>query len=51
MAAADEREPKLLDADSLMDEIIAKKGPRPYQDGLSESNWEEVGSFRRGCGF
>ncbi len=37
--------PKLLDADALMDEIIAKKGPREYKEGLSEENWEEV-SYR-----
>lgn len=34
--------PKLLDADTLIDEILAKKGPHVYQDGLSEENWEEV---------
>ena len=33
---------KLLDVDSLVDEIIAKKGPHKYTDGLSEDNWEEV---------
>ena len=34
--------PKLLDADELIDEIIAKKGPVKYEQGLSEENWEEV---------
>ena len=41
MMAAEEG-PKLLDADALMEEIVAKKGARPYQDGLSEENWEQV---------
>ena len=31
-----------LDADVLIDEILAKKGPARYKDGLSEDNWEEV---------
>ena len=34
--------PKILDADALIDEIIAKKGPYKYTEGLSEDNWEEV---------
>lgn len=33
---------KILDADDLIDEIIAKKGPHKYTEGLSEDNWEEV---------
>lgn len=45
MAMASAERPRLLDADSVMDEIIAKKGPQPYKDGLSEDNWEQV----RGC--
>lgn len=36
------RNPTLLDADELIDEILAKKGPQKYAQGLSESNWEEV---------
>ena len=35
---------KLLDADTLIDEILAKKGPQKYKGGLSEDNWEEVGT-------
>ena len=31
-----------LDMDAMIDEILAKKGPRKYQDGLSEDNWEQV---------
>ena len=34
--------PDVLDADQLIDEIIAKKGPQKYTGGLSEDNWEEV---------
>lgn len=34
--------PRLLDADALIDEIIAKKGPQKYTEGLSEDKWEEV---------
>ena len=34
--------PKILDADALIDEIIAKKGPHQYKGGLSEDNWEQV---------
>ena len=37
--------PAMLDADALMDEILAKKGPQKYTQGFSEDNWEEV---RRG---
>ncbi len=33
----------ILDPDVLIDEILAKKGPQTYKDGLSEENWEEVG--------
>ena len=38
--------PQLLDADALIDDIIAKKGPHKYTDGLSEETWEEVGFGR-----
>lgn len=34
--------PQLLDADELIDEILARKGPAKYKDGLTEDNWEEV---------
>lgn len=40
--AADPEGPKLLDADTLIDEILAKKGPQEYKDGLSEENWEQA---------
>lgn len=33
----------VLDPDLLIDEILARKGPQTYKDGLSEDNWEEVG--------
>lgn len=33
---------KLADADELIDEILARKGPAKYTNGLSEENWEEV---------
>jgi len=49
MATAPEKKktepPKLLDADALIDEILAKKGPQKYKDGLSEDKWEEVHSY------
>ncbi len=35
-------EPKVLDVDDLIDDILAKKGPQKYTDGLSEDNWEQV---------
>ncbi len=35
-------EPKLLDVDELIDEILATKGPATYTDGLTEGNWEQV---------
>ena len=35
-------EPKVLDVDKLIDEILATKGPAKYTDGLSEDNWEQV---------
>lgn len=38
--------PKLLDADTLIDEILAKKGPQEYKGGLSEENWEQVGLIK-----
>lgn len=41
MAGAEEG-PKLLDADTLIDEILAKKGPQKYTGGLSEENWEQA---------
>ena len=31
-----------VDMDAMIDEILAKKGPQKYQDGLSEENWEKV---------
>ena len=31
-----------VDMDAMIDEILAKKGPQTYKDGLSEQNWEEV---------
>lgn len=34
--------PQLVDAEALIDDIIAKKGPHRYTEGLSEDNWEEV---------
>lgn len=34
--------PKLLDADTLIDEILAKKGPQQYKEGLSQENWEQA---------
>ena len=34
--------PPVVDADTLIDEILAKKGPQKYKDGLSEDNWEEA---------
>ena len=34
--------PHLLDGDTVIDEIIAKKGIHNYTDGLSEEKWEEV---------
>ncbi|KAL5486492.1 hypothetical protein EMCRGX_G018980 [Ephydatia muelleri] len=33
--------PAALDTDTLIDEILAKKGPHKYKEGLSEDNWEE----------
>ena len=35
-------EPVSLDMEAMIDEILAKKGPQKYQDGLSEDKWEEV---------
>ena len=35
-----------LDMDAMIDEILAKKGPQKYQDGLSETNWEQVRILR-----
>ena len=32
-----------VDMDAMIDEILARKGPQKYQDGLSEDNWEQVG--------
>lgn len=40
--AAGRDQPRLLDAGTLIDEILAKKGPQKYKEGLSEDNWEEV---------
>lgn len=31
-----------LDMDTVIDEVLAKKGPQKYSEGLSEDNWEEV---------
>ncbi len=43
---------ELLDTDAIIDDIIARKGPRRYTEGLSEENWEEARSyFSGGCGF
>lgn len=39
--ASTSKEPRLLDADELIDEILERKGPHKYTDGLSEDNWEE----------
>ncbi|CAI8022616.1 Tetratricopeptide repeat protein 4 [Geodia barretti] len=33
--------PRVADFDELVDEVLAKKGPSKYTDGLSEDNWEE----------
>ena len=44
-ASGAEREGKAavsVDMDAMIDEILAKKGPQKYRDGLSEENWEEV---------
>lgn len=37
----DAKPPAVLDTDTLIDEILAKKGPQKYKDGFSEDNWEE----------
>ena len=42
LGPSEKKELKMLDADSLIDEIISKKGPHKYTGGLSESNWEQV---------
>lgn len=34
-----------LDMDAMIDEILAKKGPQKYEDGLSEENWEQVMTY------
>ena len=34
--------PRVADFDELVDEVLARKGPSKYTDGLSEDNWEEV---------
>ena len=31
-----------VDMDAMIDEILARKGPQKYQDGLSEEKWEQV---------
>ena len=33
---------KVANFDELVDEVLAKKGPVKYTDGLSEDHWEEV---------
>ena len=33
---------QLVDAEALIDDIIAKKGSYRYTEGLSEANWEQV---------
>jgi tetratricopeptide (TPR) repeat protein len=33
--------PRVADFDELVDEVLARKGPAKYKDGLSEDNWEE----------
>jgi hypothetical protein len=47
MAGVEEM-PKVLDADALIDEIIARKGPHEFKGGLSEDNWEEVSLMHGG---
>ena len=37
-----DKSPKVADFDELVDEVLAKKGPAKYTDGLSEENWEDV---------
>ena len=39
---ADVPAPRLPDVEELVDEIVARKGPAKYTDGLSEDTWEEV---------
>ena len=31
-----------LDIDAMIDEVIARKGPHQYTEGLHEDKWEEV---------
>ena len=31
-----------VDMEAMIEEILARKGPQKYQDGLSEDNWEQV---------
>lgn len=46
--AGNGKDPKVADFDELVDEVLAKKGPAKYTDGLSEDNWESVSYiFRR----
>ena len=35
-------QPRVLDADELVEEIVTSKGRHQYTQGLSEDNWEEV---------
>ena len=49
--AGGEDGPKLLDMDTLVDEILAKKGPQQYKDGLTEENWEEVSLVVSQCHY
>lgn len=43
MSAAEKTSPPtVLDADKLIDEILAAKGPHRYKNGLTEDNWEEA---------
>lgn len=42
MAANQPPEDASLDMDAMIDEIIARKGPYHYTEGLHEDRWEEV---------
>ena len=46
-AMEDNKHPTVLDTDALIDELLAKKGPQSYSEGLSENNWEEVTAVQR----
>ena len=38
-----------LDMDAMIDEIIARKGPYRYTEGLHEDRWEEVNERPEYC--